>query len=124
MRGARARVRAVLPARLGVRRAAQRSSPPTRRSRRSRPGGEATPSQIALAWLLHRSERILLIPGTSSVEHLEENIAAGEIELDEDDMRRLEDGTQLGDPMAAVRALDQEVASVASATRVAASAGA
>jgi len=41
----------------------------------------ATPSQIALAWLLHRSERILLIPGTSSIQHLEENIAAGDIEL-------------------------------------------
>jgi aryl-alcohol dehydrogenase-like predicted oxidoreductase len=34
----------------------------------------ATPSQIALAWLLHRSDRILLIPGTSSVAHLEENL--------------------------------------------------
>ena len=61
----------------------------------------ATPSQIALAWLLHRSERILLIPGTSSIEHLEENIAAGDIELDEQDMQRLEGATQLGDPMAA-----------------------
>ena len=38
---------------------------------------QATPSQIALAWLLHRSERILLIPGTSSIQHLEGNIAAG-----------------------------------------------
>ena len=61
----------------------------------------ATPSQIALAWLLHRSERILLIPGTSSVQHLEENIAAGDIELDEQDMQRLEGATQLGNPMAA-----------------------
>ncbi|MDQ6776692.1 MAG: oxidoreductase [Actinomycetota bacterium] len=61
----------------------------------------ATPSQIALAWLLHRSERTLLIPGTSSIQHLEENIAAGDIELDEQDMRRLEGATQLGNPMAA-----------------------
>jgi pyridoxine 4-dehydrogenase len=61
----------------------------------------ATPTQIALAWLLHRSERILLIPGTSSVRHLEENLAAGEIELDEQDMSRLEAATQVGDPMAA-----------------------
>jgi pyridoxine 4-dehydrogenase len=61
----------------------------------------ATPSQIALAWLLHRSERTLLIPGTSSIQHLEENIAAGEIELDEQDMQRLEDATELGNPMAA-----------------------
>jgi pyridoxine 4-dehydrogenase len=61
----------------------------------------ATPSQIAQAWLLHRSERILLIPGTSSIQHLEENIAAGDIELDEHDMQRLEGATQLGDPMVA-----------------------
>ena len=61
----------------------------------------ATPSQIALAWLLHRSERILLIPGTSSVTHLEQNIAAGDIDLDEQDVQQLEDATQVGDPMAA-----------------------
>ena len=60
----------------------------------------ATPSQIALAWLLHRSERILLIPGTSSIQHLEENVAAGDIELDERDMQRLEGATPLGTPMA------------------------
>jgi aryl-alcohol dehydrogenase-like predicted oxidoreductase len=61
----------------------------------------ATPSQIALAWLLHHSERILLIPGTSSVRHLEENLAAGEIELDGREMERLGEATQLGSPMAA-----------------------
>ena len=61
---------------------------------------QATPSQIALAWLLHRSDRILLIPGTSSIEHLEENMAAGDIELDELDMQQLEGATQLGDPLA------------------------
>jgi aryl-alcohol dehydrogenase-like predicted oxidoreductase len=60
---------------------------------------EVTASQIALAWLLHRSERILLIPGTSSIQHLEENMAAGDIELDEQDMQRLEAATQLGGPM-------------------------
>ncbi len=60
-----------------------------------------TPSQVALAWLLHRSERILLIPGTSSVSHLEENMAAGEIELDAQDMARLDEATDIGDPMAA-----------------------
>jgi aryl-alcohol dehydrogenase-like predicted oxidoreductase len=41
----------------------------------------ATPMQIALAWLLHRSPNILLIPGTSSVDHLRENLAAGELTL-------------------------------------------
>ncbi|RWA62232.1 aldo/keto reductase family oxidoreductase [Mesorhizobium sp.] len=41
----------------------------------------ATPMQVALAWLLRRSPNILLIPGTSSVEHLRENLAAAELEL-------------------------------------------
>lgn len=57
-----------------------------------------TPSQVALAWLLHRSERILLIPGTSSVAHLEENMAAGGIALDERDLARLDEATDLGNP--------------------------
>jgi pyridoxine 4-dehydrogenase len=42
---------------------------------------DTTPLQIALAWLLKRSKVILPIPGTSSVEHLEENIAAADLEL-------------------------------------------
>ena len=41
----------------------------------------ATPMQVALAWLLHRSPNILLIPGTSSVTHLRENLAAGQLTL-------------------------------------------
>ncbi|HEY5061430.1 MAG TPA: aldo/keto reductase family oxidoreductase [Gemmatimonadaceae bacterium] len=41
----------------------------------------ATPMQVALAWLLHRSPNILLIPGTSSVAHLRENLAAGALTL-------------------------------------------
>jgi len=40
-----------------------------------------TPMQVALAWLLHRSANILLIPGTSSVAHLRENLAVGELTL-------------------------------------------
>lgn len=43
---------------------------------------DATPAQIALAWLLHRSPVILPIPGTGRVSHLEENTAAAAIELD------------------------------------------
>jgi pyridoxine 4-dehydrogenase len=50
----------------------------------------ATPAQIALAWLLARYERMLLIPGTSSVAHLEENMAVAEIELDEADLAVLD----------------------------------
>ena len=41
----------------------------------------ATPMQVALAWLLHRAPNILLIPGTASVDHLHENLAAGELTL-------------------------------------------
>jgi aryl-alcohol dehydrogenase-like predicted oxidoreductase len=51
---------------------------------------DATPSQIALAWLLRRYDRILLIPGTTSVAHLEENMAAGEVELSAEDLEALE----------------------------------
>jgi len=61
----------------------------------------ATVTQIALAWLLSRYERMLLIPGTSSVAHLEENMAAADVELDESDLAELERATQLGDPLAA-----------------------
>jgi pyridoxine 4-dehydrogenase len=49
----------------------------------------ATPMQVALAWLLHRSANILLIPGTSSVGHLRENLAAAELVLPADAMDKL-----------------------------------
>jgi aryl-alcohol dehydrogenase-like predicted oxidoreductase len=50
----------------------------------------ATTTQIALAWLLARYDRMLLIPGTSSVAHLEENMAATELELDDTDLAALD----------------------------------
>jgi pyridoxine 4-dehydrogenase len=50
---------------------------------------EASPAQLALAWLLHRSPVTLPIPGTSSVAHLEENVAAAQIELAADEVREL-----------------------------------
>jgi pyridoxine 4-dehydrogenase len=50
----------------------------------------ATPRQVALAWLLHRSPNILLIPGTSSVAHLRENIAAERIELTDQALAELD----------------------------------
>ena len=65
----------------------------------SRPGGvvaeialahDATPGQVALAWLLGRSPVMLPIPGTGSIEHLEENTAAAGLELTGEDMARLE----------------------------------
>jgi aryl-alcohol dehydrogenase-like predicted oxidoreductase len=50
---------------------------------------QASPKQVALAWLLRRSSIMLPIPGTSSVEHLEENVAAASVELTEEDYGRL-----------------------------------
>ena len=51
---------------------------------------DATPMQVALAWLLRRSPNILLIPGTSSVAHVRENLAAGALQLPEEAVRALE----------------------------------
>jgi pyridoxine 4-dehydrogenase len=50
---------------------------------------KATPSQVALAWLLSQSPVILPIPGTSKVEHLEEDIAAAGLKIDENKMQEL-----------------------------------
>ena len=49
----------------------------------------ATPSQLALAWLLRRSPAMLPIPGTSSVSHLDDNLAAASIELSAAQFERL-----------------------------------
>ncbi len=49
-----------------------------------------TPMQVALAWLLHRSPNILLIPGTSSLPHLRENLAAGELTLSPQSLAELD----------------------------------
>jgi aryl-alcohol dehydrogenase-like predicted oxidoreductase len=64
----------------------------------ARPGGpvdevarahDATPAQVALAWLLARSPVTIPIPGTSSLEHLEENLAARELRLSADELAAL-----------------------------------
>ena len=64
----------------------------------ARPGGpldeiaarhDAAPSQVAIAWLLARSPAMLPIPGTSSTEHLEENVAASTLELDQEEIEEL-----------------------------------
>jgi aryl-alcohol dehydrogenase-like predicted oxidoreductase len=64
----------------------------------ARPGGpldelaranEATPGQLALAWLLARSPVMLPIPGTASEQHLEENVAAEQLQLEPDELERL-----------------------------------
>jgi pyridoxine 4-dehydrogenase len=66
----------------------------------ARPGGaldeaarthDAAPGEVALAWLLARSPVMLPIPGTAKVAHLEENVAAAQLRLDEDEVRRLAD---------------------------------
>ena len=71
---------------------------PLSTGRLAQPGGpldeiaaahDATPSQIALAWLLQRSPVMLPIPGTSSVQHLEENMAAAGIELSQAELESL-----------------------------------
>jgi aryl-alcohol dehydrogenase-like predicted oxidoreductase len=51
---------------------------------------DASPGQIALAWLLRRSPVMIPIPGTSSIEHLEENLAAADIELGDEEVERLD----------------------------------
>ena len=48
-----------------------------------------TPAQVALAWLLHLSPNVALIPGTSSLQHLNENLAAADLELDRHAMETL-----------------------------------
>jgi pyridoxine 4-dehydrogenase len=50
----------------------------------------ATPLAVALAWLLHRSPNILLIPGTSSVAHLRTNVAAADLTLPDDVLTELD----------------------------------
>ena len=54
----------------------------------------ATPMQVALAWLLHRAPNILLIPGTSSVTHLRENLAAAELNLSGEVLQQLDAGAK------------------------------
>jgi aryl-alcohol dehydrogenase-like predicted oxidoreductase len=51
---------------------------------------KATPLQVALAWLLHRSPNILLIPGTKSLAHLRENLAAAKLELSRETLKELD----------------------------------
>jgi pyridoxine 4-dehydrogenase len=72
---------------------------PLAKGRLARPGGPldemaarhgSTPSQVALAWLLKHSPAMLPIPGTSSVSHLEKNVAAAALELTDEEMAALE----------------------------------
>jgi aryl-alcohol dehydrogenase-like predicted oxidoreductase len=70
-----------------------------------------TPGQLALAWVLSRGDDVVPIPGTKRVSYLEENAAAADIELSEDDLRRLEEiapaGAAAGDRYADMSSIDR-----------------
>jgi aryl-alcohol dehydrogenase-like predicted oxidoreductase len=55
-----------------------------------------TPGQLALAWVLHQGDDIVPIPGTTTVRHLEENVATVETRLTEDDLRRIDEAAPVG----------------------------
>ncbi|HET6348531.1 MAG TPA: aldo/keto reductase [Candidatus Krumholzibacteria bacterium] len=57
---------------------------------------KCTPAQLALAWVLHRGENIVPIPGTSSIKRLEENVAALDVSLTREDMVRIEAASPRG----------------------------
>ena len=69
-----------------------------------------TPAQLALAWVLSRGEEIVPIPGTKRRSYLEENAAAGEVELTEDDLAKIEEafpkGATAGDRYADMSTID------------------
>ena len=78
---------------------------PVDAGRLSRPDGplaaiakakHATPTQISLAWLLHKSPMVLPIPGTYSLDHLKENMAAAKIELSSEEMAEIERSAKQG----------------------------
>jgi aryl-alcohol dehydrogenase-like predicted oxidoreductase len=62
---------------------------------------DVTPGQLALAWLLHRGDDIVPIPGTKRRRYLEENAAASEIELTQDDLARIDEAAPAGVPAGA-----------------------
>jgi aryl-alcohol dehydrogenase-like predicted oxidoreductase len=57
---------------------------------------ECTPGQLALAWVMHQGSDVVPIPGTKRRAYLEENVAASEISLSEDDLRRIDDAAPVG----------------------------
>jgi aryl-alcohol dehydrogenase-like predicted oxidoreductase len=69
-----------------------------------------TPGQLALAWVMHQGDDIVPIPGTKRVEYLEENAAAADVELSDEDLRRLDEiappGAAFGDRYADMSPID------------------
>jgi aryl-alcohol dehydrogenase-like predicted oxidoreductase len=72
---------------------------------------DATPGQLALAWLLHRGEDIVPIPGTKRRKYLEENAAAADITLTDEDLRRIEEAMPRGS-VAGERYTEQQMRAV------------
>jgi len=60
---------------------------------------DCTPAQLALAWLLHRHQDVIPIPGTSNMARLEENIRAADVQLSEEDLDRIENVLPKGSVM-------------------------
>lgn len=64
---------------------------------------DLTPTQLALAWLLHQGEDIVAIPGTRNPEHIDSNVVAAEVELDDEVLRRIDElapaGLVTGEPL-------------------------
>jgi aryl-alcohol dehydrogenase-like predicted oxidoreductase len=75
----------------------------------------ATPGQLALAWVLAQGDDVVPIPGTKRVRYLEENVAAADLRLDEDDLRALEEavprGAAVGDRYGDMSTIDGAVRS-------------
>ncbi len=57
---------------------------------------DCTPGQLALAWVLHQGDDVVPIPGTKRRRYVEENVAAGEVSLSEDDLRQLDEAAPVG----------------------------
>jgi aryl-alcohol dehydrogenase-like predicted oxidoreductase len=57
---------------------------------------DCTPGQLALAWVLRQGDDVVPIPGTKRRRYLEENVDAAEIELSEEDLRRLDEAAPVG----------------------------
>jgi aryl-alcohol dehydrogenase-like predicted oxidoreductase len=57
---------------------------------------EVTPGQLALAWVLHQGEDVVPIPGTKRRSYVEENVAAAEVELSDEDLRRIDEAAPVG----------------------------
>jgi aryl-alcohol dehydrogenase-like predicted oxidoreductase len=72
---------------------------------------QVTPGQLALAWVLHQGDDIVPIPGTTRVRHLEENVAAGDIALTAEELRRIDEamppGATAGDRYADMSSIEE-----------------